>query len=165
MLRQLTIGVLFFTLINHVNAQAPMVSGWVEHVMLVSSRTMLQAKLDTGAKTSSIHAKNIKTYNKEGQSWVAFDMPNENGVAEHFVSKVVRTVLIKRHNLPSARRFVVELPICMNGEIYEAEFTLSNRENYIYPVLLGRTFLKNKFIINPAKKFRLKQTKGCKSEH
>lgn len=163
MSKLLLIAIIFVNafLAYEVNAEDAVVAGWVERVTLFSSQTRVKAKLDTGAKTSSIHAENIKTYLKSAQNWVRFDTPFENDHIEHFDLPVVRSVLIKQHNRPSARRIVVRLPFCMNGVSYETEFTLTNRGNYNYPILLGRSFLKKKFIINPSKKYMLRKWKTC----
>ncbi|MGR9051008.1 MAG: ATP-dependent zinc protease family protein [Gammaproteobacteria bacterium] len=129
------------------------VAGWVEKIILAAGQVRLRAKLDTGAKTSSIHAENIERFNVDGEPWVRFSLPKsyfKNDSKRHSIeTPVVRTVLIKRHNMDSARRLVVRLGFCIDAHYYKAEFTLANRSNYLYPVLLGRSFLAGNVIVDP----------------
>ena len=71
-----------------------------------------------------------------------------------------RKVRIKNHDGDHDRRVVVELPFCFDGRPNKAEFTLANRSEYIYPILLGRSFLKDVAIIDPDATFLTKST--CK---
>lgn len=132
------------------------IAGWVENIIFEAGQTRVRAKLDTGAKTSSIHAENIKRFERDGQTWVRFTLPKsyQKLVKERLVVErpLVRTVLIKRHKMESARRSVVELSFCINGHYYTTEFTLANRSNYIYPVLLGRQFLSSNVLVDSSDK-------------
>lgn len=160
-LMTLAVGTGLFTSAVNAESKQTHIAGWIEHIKVGSSKVKIAAKLDTGAKTSSIHAKKVEKFTKNSQPWVKFRLPLESKPPMDFEVPVVREVLIKRHNLSSERRAVVKLPVCINGKSYAAEFTLSNRENYNYPVLLGRKFLKNKFVINPAKTFLLSNSSAC----
>ncbi len=127
------------------------IAGWVEDIILSPAQIRFRAKLDTGAKTSSIHAKNVEEFERDGQSWVRFTLPKgleKKAQVRTVELPVARETLIKRHKLDSARRYVVELGFCINSNYYETEFTLADRGNYIYPVLLGRRFLENKVIVD-----------------
>ena len=128
-------------------------AGWVENIVLETGQLRLRAKLDTGAKTSSIHAENIESFDKDGQPWVRFSLPKsylKNAKEQPAVEiPLTRTVLIKRHKMPSARRSVVTLGFCINSHYYRTEFTLADRRNYLYPVLLGRSFLAGRIMVDP----------------
>jgi hypothetical protein len=141
-------------------------AGWVENIILATGQVRLRAKLDTGAKTSSIHAENIEHYNVDGKPWVRFSLAKgyiKNAKQRTIETPVVRTVLIKRHKLESIRRLVVKLPFCINAHYYETEFTLADRRNYIYPVLLGRSFLADNIVVDPSvKHIKSKITKQLK---
>ena len=133
-------------------------AGWVENIILATGQVKLRAKLDTGAKTSSIHAENIEQFDVDGEPWVRFSLPKsflKNAKQQHTIeTPVVRTVLIKRHKLESMRRPVVNLAFCINAHYYETEFTLADRSNYIYPVLLGRSFLADNIVVDPSVKHK-----------
>ncbi|GAB4254773.1 MAG: ATP-dependent zinc protease [Methylomicrobium sp.] len=135
------------------HSEQKVVAGWIENIILATGQIRLRAKLDTGAKTSSIHARHIEEFERDGELWVRFTLPKglEKKAKAHTLEvPVVRTVLIKRHKLKSAKRFVVELGFCINRHYYETEFTLADRSNYIYPVLLGRRFLTDNIVVDPA---------------
>ena len=74
------------------------IAGWLETVILSPWQTRLRAKLDTGAKTSSIHAENIKIFTRDGQQWVSFNLPQGKTKADKITSvelPIVRDVMIK----------------------------------------------------------------------
>lgn len=136
--------------------------GWIEWVAVEPSMIPAKAKLDTGAKTSSLHAKNIEWFEKDGKDWVRFQFsPNTKlsskrmleGKTKNFVTieaPVYRSTLIKQHKRASAERPVILHKFMLDGREYEAEFTLTDRSRFIYPVLLGRRFLEKTAIVDPA---------------
>lgn len=136
--------------------------GWVEWVAVEPSMMPAKAKLDTGAKTSSLHAKNIEWFEKDGKDWVRFHFsPNtklsskrlREGKSKNFVTieaPVYRTTLIKQHKRSSVERPVIRHKFMLDDREYEAEFTLTDRSRFIYPVLLGRRFLESTAIVDPA---------------
>ena len=147
------------TIISNTWAKEPakVISGWVEKIRLKGHDFEIKAKLDTGARTSSINAKNIKSFKKNDQHWVQFTlvlMDNKDNKHEIQIEKPrSRRTNIKNHDGEHDKRHVVDFEICFNGEIYTTEFTLADRREYIYDVLLGRQFLKNIVVIDPSKVF------------
>ncbi|MDX1696415.1 MAG: ATP-dependent zinc protease [Ketobacteraceae bacterium] len=145
------------------------IMGWVENVYFPPTYTKLKAKLDTGAKTSSIDARDITPFEKDGEKWVRFTINRPGkaafvdkdgrhhsakpGVDMTFEKPVERVVRIKRHKRKSMERYVVHIPIYIGGREHQAEFSLTNRHKFIYPVLLGRRFLKEVAIVDPGKTF------------
>ncbi len=132
------------------------IAGWLETIILDPTQIKLRAKLDSGAKTSSIDAKNIQRFERDGKTWLRFDLPNgerKKSVSHTLELPLLRDVLIKRHNMPSATRSVVEMSFCINSHYYTTEFTLADRSNFNYPVLLGRRFLQGNILIDSAETF------------
>lgn len=129
--------------------------GAVENVRLVPPNVILKARIDTGAKTSSIDARNITPFERNGKQWVRFTCMS--GEKEHIIErKVVKTVLIKRHGEESQDRYVVNMRIIL-GEVSQLILvTLNDRDAYKYPVLIGRNFLRDYFIVDVAKKYQFK---------
>lgn len=139
--------------------------GWIENIHLQPFNLKAKAKLDTGAKTSSIHAKNIEYFDKDGDRWVRFQFSSntrlkESAYKEGKSKKVItieaplyRSALIKSHKHSSVERPVVTLPFTLAGVEYRAEFTLTDRKKFLYPVLLGRRFLKDIAIVDPGNTF------------
>lgn len=136
------------------------IAGWVEKVTVVSADSVTKAKLDTGAKTSSIYAINVENFERKGQRWTKFDLvvtdSDDNEKVVSLERKRVRKVRIKGEGSDYERRSVVMLPVCFDGRRYEVEFTLADRKNYIYPVLLGREFLKGRVVVDSEATFLTK---------
>ena len=136
---------------------AKVIAGWVENVRIENQDYKVKAKLDTGAKTSSIHATTIESFKKHADHWVRFTLSlvdSEDNKHNIDVEKLrSRKTKIKDHDGAPDKRYVVELQICFNGRTFTTEFTLADRSEYIYDVLLGRQFLKNVAVIDPRKTF------------
>jgi hypothetical protein len=133
------------------------IAGWIEKISLVEHPLTIKAKLDTGAKTSSIHAINVEQFKKDGDRWVRFDLlltdVNDKQHTIHMETPKARRVRIKNTDGDHDRRAVVELEICFDGRKHVTEFTLANRAEYIYDVLLGREFLQGIAVIDPENTF------------
>ncbi len=133
------------------------VAGWVERVKLAPWGDTVKAKLDTGAKTSSINALDIERFERDGEDWVRFNLSYEtvsNKQKKRSVERPVeRNILIKEHDRENDRRAVVMLSFCFAGQIHSTQFSLVDRSKFIYPVLLGRRFLESATLIDPSATF------------
>lgn len=138
------------------------VLGWVENIRLLPQRMLLKAKLDPGARSSAIHAEDIEEFEKDGRRMVRFTILREhdNPDSERLVLErpLVREVSIKMRpgeagNSGRQERLAVRLEFCLAGERYNTLFTLTNRDNFNYPVLLGRQFLSNRILVNSGESF------------
>ncbi len=132
------------------------VYGWLESAYLQPWGVKLKAKLDTGAKTSSIHAVDILPFERDGAEWVRFTLPL--GAQEGYDGIVVerpveREARIKEHDEPSVRRYVVKLEFCLDGHTMNTPMTLADRGNFNYPLLLGRRTLKGWALVDPSATF------------
>ena len=131
--------------------------GWLQSIRLLPETMRLTAKLDTGAKGSAIHAVDIVAYSKNGQEYVDFSIPVEKksgNITLQYSLPVIKQSKIKQHDRDNPdTRFVVELKFCIGGGLYSAPFSLDDREKFNYPVLLGREFLQNYFVVDPAQTF------------
>ncbi len=136
---------------------ARVIAGWVEKVRIENQPYDIKAKLDTGAKTSSIYATDIEAFKKDGKRWARFTLQlNDSKGNKHQLTLEkprARKANIKNHDGNHDKRYVVELDICFNGRKYITEFTLADRNEYIYSVLLGRQFLKYTAIVDADKTF------------
>ena len=139
------------------------IMGWLEPMFVAGALDhRLKAKLDSGAKTSSIHALNVEYFEKAQQDWVRFTVhwrPGSDKEVGPFT--VERQILeykkIKLHNQMSMVRPVIELPIVLAGKEYRPKFNLVDRSKFLYPVLLGRKFLREIALIDPSKTFLTSQ--------
>ncbi len=146
-------------------AREKLIMGWLESVFLKPWNIRVTAKLDTGAKTSSLHAEQIEHFNKEGgQEWVRFTLEGADDRKPLVVERpLVRVAYVKTHGGHSAKREVIKLTLCKNGKDYETEFTLDDRSNFNYPLLLGRSFLESVAWVDAASTFLYKaESDPCK---
>ncbi|MCW8821712.1 MAG: RimK/LysX family protein [Sulfurovum sp.] len=129
--------------------------GNVEKVRLVPPNVVLKARIDTGAKTTSIDAREITPFERDGKQWVRFVVMA--GKKEHTIErKVIKTVQIKRHGAESQDRYVVKMRIILGDVSQLISVTLNDRDAYQYPVLIGRNFLRDYCIVDVGKKFQFK---------
>lgn len=134
-----------------------LIMGWLETVFLQPIHIHTTAKLDTGAKTSSVHAGKIEHFEKDGVPWVRFEFMASKGKAPIYIERpLVRKAVIKERLSRSSTRDVVLLTICKNGKEYETEFTLNDRSNFNYPILLGRSFLSGVALVDSSETFVFK---------
>lgn len=131
-----------------------LIIGAVERVEVGTTGLIAKARIDTGATTSSIHAEDIVTLERDGKAWVRFSFDAGDGQPPTTIEKrVVRKVRIKRLNDEYQRRYVVKLQLRM-GELEEIiEVTLSDRSDFEFPVLIGRNFLTDNAIVDVSKQF------------
>lgn len=134
-----------------------LVMGWLETVFLQPINLRVTAKLDTGAKTSSVHAGKVERFERDGVPWVRFAfIAGEDKKSLLIERPLVRTAIIKERQSRSSTRDVVKLTICKNGKYYETEFTLNDRSNFNYPILLGRSFLAEVALVDSSSTFLYK---------
>jgi hypothetical protein len=137
------------------------IMGWVENVSLDVLGTELKAKLDTGAKTSSMRAEvvNVIDAEKEGENRrVVFRVEGKDGKMVTLERKLVRWVRIKsRKGGEYIRRPVVEMDYCIAGKRVHSEVNLAPRSDFIYPILIGRNMMsEGNILVDPRKTFTAK---------
>ncbi|MGE0485263.1 MAG: ATP-dependent zinc protease [Gammaproteobacteria bacterium] len=138
----------------------PRVLGWLEWAWLEPDHIRLKAKLDTGARTSSIDADEIELFERDGEQWVRFRVPLSERPDDSTYDKDVHYELplagrkkIKDHVLEPARRYVVEMELCIGGRMFTTPMTLADRSRFNYPLLLGRAALQGRMMVDPAQKY------------
>ncbi|MEX2517296.1 MAG: ATP-dependent zinc protease [Gammaproteobacteria bacterium] len=124
--------------------------GWKEKVRVYPSEMLFRAKLDSGAKTSSINATSIKEIKRDGDDWVRFTINNLDGDEDTLELEVERFVKIKQHEGPSDRRPVVRMGICLGTLYKEVEVNLVDRSKFITGMLIGRAFMEKDVLIDPS---------------
>jgi hypothetical protein len=115
----------------------------------------IDVKIDSGAYTSSIHCTNIKEVVINGETLLQFTVLDAEHSLYHpkkFTYKDYTSKEVKSSNGVSETRFMIYSKIVIFNTTYPIYLTLSERKNMKYPVLLGRKFLNNKFVIDTVKK-------------
>lgn len=129
------------------------VTGWKEWVSLPELGVeKISAKLDTGAKSSAIDARDIIEFEKRGAPWVEFLLySNQNRKSEgvHCTAPVVDKRSIRSSSGHVEDRYVVRTLVELGRETWPIELTLANRNEMEFRLLLGRDALAGRFVIDP----------------
>lgn len=128
--------------------------GFVERVIISEEGFSVKAKLDTGAETSSLDARNIKRFKRDGTSMVRFDVLDPE--SEEFVTlerPLSRTVRIRQHVGPEDRRPVVRMLLCIGHIAEKVDVNLIDRGGFVYPLLIGRSAMRGAIIVDPSLTF------------
>jgi hypothetical protein len=130
--------------------------GWRELVSLSQFKLFnIKAKIDTGAKTSALHAENIEYITIKGKSYVRFIVEQEDGKSITIKSPLIEERDVKSSTGHKTRRPVVKTKIQMGKDIFEIEITLINRDLMGFKMLIGRDALGGNYFINPQKSYLL----------
>ncbi len=132
-------------------------TGWREWVSLPDLGVdWIKAKIDTGARTSSLHAFDIQEFERDGEAWVRFRVKPWQDSQEDAV--VVESPIHDRRAVRSSsghaqERLVVQLMIRLVDHEVMAEVTLSNRDEMGFRMLIGREALRRGYVVDPARSF------------
>jgi hypothetical protein len=127
--------------------------GWIEKVRLGREGVTVVAKLDTGALTSSLHAKNVEWTARDDGDWVSFEVIGAHGTRERFERKVVRVARIKRPTGDLERRPTVLMAVCLGRVFRLSEVNLTDRSGFNYEFLVGRSFLAGRFAVDSSRTY------------
>jgi hypothetical protein len=129
------------------------VVGFTETARLFPGDLPIRAKIDTGARTSSLNAEDIISFERDGRLWVRFHVTNRDNRTQMFERPVVRHVRIKDLTGPSLSRPVVMMGICVGDVFRVTEVNLSNRRGFNFPLLVGRRFMRQSIVVDPGRQF------------
>lgn len=142
-----------------------LILGAIETVYIEAIQSHFIARVDTGAATSSINAVDMQKFERNGKKWVKFLVSDDETAAQDkqwIEARIVRHVKIRQANVRGLeRRPVIELWVKIGGIHEKAQFTLTDRTQMDYPLLLGREFIQDVAIVDVSKDFI--QSKGLKS--
>lgn len=116
----------------------------------------IKAKLDTGARTSSLHAFDIEEHERDGEAWVRYSVhPWQRSVADAVVveSRVHDRRVVRSSSGHQQHRYVVLLDLELVGRRVTAEITLSRRDEMGFRMLIGREALRQDFLVDPARSY------------
>lgn len=134
-----------------------LIIGWREWVGLPElAIEKIKAKIDTGARTSALHAFSLRPFTENDQRKIRFDIhpfQHDNTVVISCIADVVDRRLVTDSGGHEEERYVIETPITIAGQTWQIEITLTERENMLFRMLLGRSALRKRFVVNPARSF------------
>ncbi len=135
----------------------PIVAGWREWVSLPGLDVRaIKVKLDTGARTSALHARRIRPFERNGKVWVKFEVnPVQRGrkIAIDCEAPVVSQRTIRSSSGQAETRYVIKTPVHMGNRHRMIEITLTNRDEMGFRMLLGRSAMKRWLLVDPSKSF------------
>ncbi|MDT8371803.1 MAG: ATP-dependent zinc protease [Gammaproteobacteria bacterium] len=139
------------------------VVGWREWLALpdlgVSS---IKAKVDSGARTSALHAFSVEPFDNNGELWVKFGMhPLQNNTDKEVwcEAKVIDQRAVTDSGGHTEQRYVIETKVTVGQKTWTIEATLTNRDSMLFRMLLGRTAMTaGNIVVNPALSYLAGQT-------
>ncbi|EKO3485035.1 ATP-dependent zinc protease [Vibrio fluvialis] len=140
-----------------------LVLGEIEKVTIDAIKKGFDARIDTGAATSSLNAVDISEFERNGKNWVRFHLTDETGAKDEnswIEAPILRYVRIRQSTSEQTeRRAVVELWVKL-GSIHEkTQFTLADRSQMSHPILLGREFIRDIAVVDVSRKYIQTETK------
>lgn len=120
----------------------------------------IDAKIDTGAYTSSLHCHHIEPFKKDGKEFVKFnllDPSHETYNDKLFKLPIHRKKVVKSSNGSTEERFVVKTKVTLFDKVLTAELSLTDRSEMKYPVLVGRKLINGRFLVDVSKKYLSKK--------
>lgn len=134
--------------------------GWREWLALPElGIDRIKAKIDTGARTSALHAFYLDPFEKDDEPWIRFGIhPKQKETEEvnHCVARVVDRRNVTDSGGHTEQRYVIETKIRLGEREIVAELTLTDRENMRFRMLLGRTAMRNVCIVDSARSYLLR---------
>ncbi len=124
------------------------VMGWRERARLVPENLVVEAKLDTGADSSSLNVPELTVFTRDGDRWVRFSVTSSEGTRKTFERKVVRVAKIKRHFGERQERPVVLMRLCVGSYCGETEVNLVDRSRFKCQLLIGRSFMGGAILVD-----------------
>ncbi|GAA5647283.1 hypothetical protein Vpro01_03056 [Vibrio proteolyticus] len=131
--------------------------GWRETLSLPElGINQINAKIDTGARTSCLHAFKVESFIQDNTTWVRFWLhPKQHDAHEEVIceAKVIDERVVRDSGGHEEKRYVIQTVMSLGGETWPIEITLTNRENMAFRMLLGRTAMHNRIIVDPVQSF------------
>ncbi len=122
--------------------------GWRELVSLPGiGLSGIPAKIDTGARTSSLHARVLDQFERNGNPFVRFAVDWDD-ISHEGEAVQVDMRGITSSNGETQRRYVIKTPLVIGNVSFRAELSLANRTDMKFPMLIGRTALRRRFVVD-----------------
>ena len=144
-------------------AAEPTLYGRYEYLQLPELGQTLKAKMDTGAYTASLSARDIQNFKRDGEEWVRFRLAAtgaDDSVYEHRVARIskIKNRADEGDEDPAAadvsKRPVIDLQLCLGNQLRTVEVNLTDRSSFNYPLLIGAKALREfGAAVNPARRY------------
>lgn len=128
--------------------------GWRERLALPQlGIDVLKAKLDTGARSSSLHVDTLESFARDGDTWLRFSMTVGRRQSPRTVqceAKALDRRVVTDTGGHGTERWFVRTDVLLAGEHYPIEISLTDRRHMLFPMLLGRSALLGRFAVDPS---------------
>ena len=131
--------------------------GWREWVSLPDlGLDKIKAKVDTGARTSALHAFEVRQLDVDGRRCVEFKMhPRQRDNETVIVCRayVIDERVVRDSGGHAEKRWVIETPVTLGDHTWPIEMTLTSRDDMLFRMLLGRTAIRKRAVVDPARSY------------
>ena len=130
--------------------------GWRERLALPQlGINLLKAKLDTGARSSSLHVDTLESFVRDGDTWLRFTVSSGR---RHPVSVCCEAQALDRRAVTDTggrrtERWFIRSDVLLAGQRLSIDINLTDRRHMLFPMLLGRTALLGRFAVDPARSY------------
>jgi hypothetical protein len=133
------------------------VLGWREWISFPElGISQIKAKIDTGARTSCLHAFYVEPFERDGQQWVYFDIHPIQGDTNEVLrceAPVLDQRIVRDSGGHEEMRYVIQTIVSIGGNPLKAEVTLSDRDGMKFRVLLGRTAIRGNYLVDSSRSY------------
>jgi hypothetical protein len=143
-----------------------MVVGWREWLALPDlGIAAIKAKIDTGARTSALHVDTLEVDERDGGTWLRFSVAatgRKHAQPIECTAPAIARRTVTDSGGHATLRWFIRTHIELGGMSFETEINLTNRRNMLFPMLLGRSALGHRFVVDPAATYRYGRLKTKK---
>ncbi len=134
----------------------PRIVGWREWLALPElGVAAIKVKIDSGARSSALHVVRQERFHLRQQAWVRFTVESDGPGSPSIESEaeVVDERYVTDSGGHTTRRPFIRTLVCLGGECWPIEINLTDRRHMLFPMLLGRTAMQGRLLIDPARSF------------
>lgn len=146
-----------------VDASGKLILGQVEWAWFDLFGDSVKARIDTGAKSSTLYASDVQVFERDGAGWVRFSVTSpwqgdKQPQERTFEAPLVRKVKVRQsESEPLSRRPVVRLTTKVGSIVEDIDFVLQSKSSGTFPVVLGRSFIRDIAIVDVAQQYSQKR--------